>query len=71
MEEELSKWFTKCMSIPSSAKKPKFTIITGSGIHSGKDGPRLFTSVKAYLKREGYKFEVQESRGSFIVSFGG
>ncbi|TPX42809.1 hypothetical protein SeLEV6574_g05392 [Synchytrium endobioticum] len=67
-EEELAKWYTRCMNT-TSGRKPNFTIITGSGTHSGRDGPRLFTSVRGYLRREGWKFDVQEGRGAFVVSF--
>ncbi|CAO1614681.1 unnamed protein product [Sympodiomycopsis kandeliae] len=64
VQDELNQWW----SLPSGANtKRSLTIITGAGKHSPNQVAILTPSVAKYLQREGWKADVDRSRGVITV----
>lgn len=65
VQDELNEWW----SLPSSASSSRksLTIITGAGKHSPGQVAILTPSVAKFLQREGWRADVDRSRGVIIV----
>lgn len=63
--QELNNWWSRPTSVGS--RKEAMTIITGAGRHSPNQVAILTPSVARYLQREGWRAEVDRTRGVITV----